>query len=151
MSPAQEFLEHEEDENPRYHIERNGQVRTEFTKGFWKKMDESVSEQSTHREAHQKRSQSCKPILIQGERENPNQRDQADQEDADYGIDPSDHRQSCSDVLSELLTFNLNVINGRDNGRIRCFMRANNQCFVDRYDASGTAQDPENNGFLRSI
>jgi hypothetical protein len=74
VSPAQELLQHEEDENPRNHIEGNGQVRAEFLKGFWKKMDESVSEQPTHRETHQKQSQFCKSISIQGESENPDQR-----------------------------------------------------------------------------
>ena len=70
------------------HPEPGGRARPQGLEGFGQDMDEGIAEERAHREAHQKEEHLAQALFPHGQREDPHQREQADEDEAPHSPKP---------------------------------------------------------------
>ena len=88
VSPADELLDDEKYEQADDNKEGSGEPGADVFKGFGQKMDEGVAEQAADRETDQDEEDPAQPPGIEGQKKNPDQGNQADDDYAQDGEGP---------------------------------------------------------------
>jgi hypothetical protein len=86
MAPEQKFLEHKKRENAGKHQDRRLLFAAQPFKGLGQEMNESIAKQPAHRQAHHKKDDTLQPVFADGDKRQPDQRQQTDDDNAGEAI-----------------------------------------------------------------